>query len=85
MAFTAYVDSTISMQEKTVFDKVLVNKGTLETNPYDVTTGVFTCPVSGHYLISVVVGKFNLKKVQICNDQEKAHSGRNSHSKNRGG
>ena len=56
VAFSAYVDTTTALADKTVFNKVLVNKGPLDTPPYDVTTGVFTCPVSGFYMISIVVG-----------------------------
>ena len=55
VAFSAYIDTTTALADKTAFNKVLVNKG-LETPPYDVTCGVFTCPVSGFYLISIVVG-----------------------------
>ena len=58
VSFSAYIDTTTVMADKTVLNKVLVNKGTLETEtaPYNVTSGVFTCPVSGFYMISVVVG-----------------------------
>ena len=56
------------MGHTAVFNKVLVNKGALETTPYDVTTGVFTCPVAGFHLISVNIGKNTWKD---CYDFEK--------------
>ena len=60
MAFSAYVDATtsLSISQKTVFDKILIN----EHQAYDQSTGVFTCPLSGVYMFSFVAGTFIYSK-----------------------
>lgn len=51
VVFSAYIDSTTTLQENTVFPEILIN----EQAAYDTTTGEFTCPVSGIYMFSVVI------------------------------
>ena len=53
MAFSAYVDENTSpsgADNVYVFDKVLTNEG----QAYDESTGVFTCPINGNYVFTVV-------------------------------
>ena len=52
VAFSAYISNSTSLLNKTIFDMVLTN----EHQAYDVSTGVFTCPISGIYMFSFVAG-----------------------------
>lgn len=52
IAFTAYIDATTSLSSSpTVFKKISLNAG----DAYSLSTGVFTCPVPGVYMFSVVI------------------------------
>ena len=58
VAFSAYVDQNTppsGANNKFVFNKVLTNEG----EAYDESTGVFTCPISGIYVFTVVASTFN--------------------------
>ena len=57
------------------------NKG-FGCNP-EIKQGPLDC--NNAYMRQAIIQGVNLKKVQVGNDQEKAQSERNSHSKNRGG
>ena len=57
VAFSAYVDENTGPSGANgtfVFDKVLTNEG----GAYDESIGVFTCPISGIYVFTVVASTF---------------------------
>ena len=56
MAFSACLDHTltnIQKNQKIVFNQLILNEG----DGYDETTGVFTCPKTGLYLVTFFIGK----------------------------
>ena len=56
MAFSAYLDHTLKNIQRNqiiVFNRIMLNEG----EGYDTTSGVFTCPHTGVYLVTFFVGK----------------------------
>ena len=55
VAFSTFLDETTTFSKEIItFNQVLLNEPAGDYNPQ---TGIFTCPVSGIYMFSFVVGK----------------------------
>lgn len=62
VAFSATLDhgrNLISLGETIVFNKVYINDG----NTYDNTTGVFTAPYDGAYMLSYFIAEYNTGQI----------------------